>query len=139
MSGSSSPSTPRWIAKLDRQSAVDLILDHYQNPRHRGVIENPDLSGEGVNEGCGDIVKLTVSLDGEDRITAIRFDGQGCTISQAAASLVTEMAKGKPLAEVLAWDQAVLADQLGQDIITSRPRCATLALDVLKDSARRRK
>ena len=124
---------------MDRQSAVDLILDHYHNPRGKGVIKHPDLSGEGVNEGCGDVVKLTISLDNTDRIAAIKFDGQGCTISQAAASLFVEMAEGKPLAEVLTWDQAVLADQLGQDIITSRPRCATLALDVLKDAASHRK
>ena len=123
---------------MDRQSVVDLILDHHQNPRHRGVIEHPDLSGEGVNEGCGDVVKLTVSLDDADRITAIKFDGQGCTISQAAASLTVEMASGQPLSTVLSWDQSVLSDLLGPDIITSRPRCATLALDVLKDAARHR-
>ena len=120
---------------MDRQSSIDLILDHYENPRNKGVIENATLDAQRINPGCGDVVRITARLDDQECIAAISFDGQGCTISQAAASIFTEIALGKLLADVLAMDQSDLARLMGEEIVIQRINCATLALDALRDAA----
>jgi nitrogen fixation NifU-like protein len=122
---------------MDRQEAIDLILDHYHQPRNRRIMTDPTFSGEGINPGCGDVVRMFVRLDGDQRIADIAFDGQGCTISQAAASIMTEIALGKTLDEMIDMDHEALIDSLGRDIVINRVRCATLALDVLKEAGRK--
>ena len=69
----------------DRQEFIDFILDHYENPRHHGALENPDVVMRGGNPGCGDIVTMYLKLGPDERIVDVSFEGQGCTISQAAA------------------------------------------------------
>ena len=76
----------------------EVILDHYQNPRNRGQLTNPDVATRGHNPHCGDEVILGVRLNG-DRIDDIAFSGRGCSISQASASMMTEGVKGHPLDE----------------------------------------
>lgn len=119
---------------MERQDQIDFILDHYEHPRNRGALANASLTGEGRNPGCGDVVRLFVRLDGDERIEAIAFEGEGCTISQASASMFTEMALGKTLAEAAALDAAAFAEQVGAGVVASRPKCVTLALDVLKEA-----
>ena len=77
----------------------DIILDHYRNPRHHHAVDDPDLSGEGFNPFCGDQVNLTLSLDSEGKIDGVGFEGQGCSISQASASMMTDQLEGKTLEE----------------------------------------
>ena len=120
---------------MDRQAQIEFILDHYENPRNRGKIEDADVVSEGGNPGCGDIVTIYLKVDPEQRVEAVTFEGQGCTISQAAASLVTEMVIGKPLDDVLALSYDAIVDELGRELVMSRPRCATLALGTLKAAA----
>jgi nitrogen fixation NifU-like protein len=79
----------------------DVILDHNRQPRNFGQLEPADGRAEGHNPLCGDRLSLSVRLDGE-RIADIRFDGKGCAISTASASLMTEAVKGKDRAEVRA-------------------------------------
>jgi nitrogen fixation protein NifU and related proteins len=79
----------------------DVILDHYQHPRNRGQLENPDVATRGHNPLCGDEVILGVKLSG-DRIDDIAFGGRGCSISQASASMMTEGVKGRPIDEARA-------------------------------------
>ncbi|EQA37245.1 SUF system FeS assembly protein, NifU family [Leptospira inadai serovar Lyme str. 10] len=76
----------------------EVLLDHYQNPRHYGVLPNADLHQEGVNPLCGDEVELFLKLDG-DRIADIRFQGKGCSISQASSSMLTDCLYGKTLSQ----------------------------------------
>ena len=71
----------------------EIILDHYRAPRNRGEIESPTCSADGSNPLCGDQVHVSVELDG-DRIESIRFSGEGCSISQASASMMTEHVLG---------------------------------------------
>lgn len=78
----------------------DLILDHYKNPRHAGILINPDRKVDLVNPLCGDQLSLTVKFKGEV-ISEIAFTGQGCSISQAAASIMTELMAGKEKNEAL--------------------------------------
>ncbi len=116
----------------DRQEFIDFILDHYENPRNHGPLENPDVVMRGGNPGCGDVITLYVRLDDQERISAVSFEGEGCTISQAAASLVTEKVLGKSLAEVAGMNHEVVVDELGREVVANRLRCATLALNTLK-------
>ncbi len=116
----------------DRQEFIDFILDHYENPRHHGALENPDVVMRGGNPGCGDILTMYVRLDEGERITEVSFEGEGCTISQAAASIVTEKVIGRTLAEVTALDARIVVDEMGRAVVANRLRCATLALNTLK-------
>ncbi|HYU20036.1 MAG TPA: SUF system NifU family Fe-S cluster assembly protein [Chloroflexota bacterium] len=77
----------------------ETILDHYQEPRNRGQLVDPDVATRGHNPLCGDEVQLQVQL-ADDAIRDIAFGGRGCSISQASASMMTESVKGEPLAEV---------------------------------------
>lgn len=121
---------------MERQEYIEFILDHYQHPRNKGALEDPDMLVNGGNPGCGDVVTLYVKLDNEDRITDIRFEGHGCTISMAAASFLTEMVNGKKLDEIRQLDYQQLIDILGPEVVKSRLRCATLAMDTLQGAAR---
>lgn len=121
---------------MDRQEYIEFILDHYHNPRNKGTLDDPDILVNGGNPGCGDIVTLFAKLDEHDRITDVRFDGQGCTISMAASSLLTEKLLGKTIADVDAMTYEELVDELGREVVQSRLRCAILALDTIKAGAR---
>src|SRR6476619_2839112 len=93
---------------MTRQDYIEFILDHYNNPHHKGKLDDPTIMVNGGNPGCGDIVTIYVNLDENDRITDAMFDGQGCTISMAASSLVMDKIIGKTIAEVDAMDYSDL-------------------------------
>jgi nitrogen fixation protein NifU and related proteins len=77
----------------------DIIIDHYRNPRNRGRLDTPDIATQGANPLCGD--EIEVSLVFEDgKVADVRFEGRGCSISQASASMMTEGIKGKTVDEV---------------------------------------
>lgn len=77
----------------------EVILDHYRNPRNRGTLDDPDASADGSNPLCGDEVHIDLALDGEV-ISAVAVTGQGCSISQASASMMSEAVKGETVAAV---------------------------------------
>jgi nitrogen fixation NifU-like protein len=116
----------------DRQAFIEFILDHYENPHHHGALEHPTVVMKGGNPGCGDIVTMYVQLDDTERITDVSFEGEGCTISQAAASIVTDKVIGKRLDEVSAMGAETVVDEMGREVVANRLRCATLALNTLK-------
>ncbi|HMO58764.1 MAG TPA: iron-sulfur cluster assembly scaffold protein [Roseiflexaceae bacterium] len=118
---------------MDRQEAIEYLLDHYQNPRNSGTLEDADVTMPGGNPGCGDVVTIYLKVDqAHDAIERVTFEGQGCTISQAAASILTELVAERPLSAIEAMDFNDMIDLLGRDVVNSRPRCATLALGTLK-------
>lgn len=121
---------------MTRQDYIEFILDHYNNPHHKGKLEEPDMMVNGGNPGCGDIITIYVKLDDDDRIVDAMFDGQGCTISMAAASLVMDKVIGRTIAEVDEMDYSELLEELGREVVQSRIRCATLAMDTVKAGAR---
>jgi nitrogen fixation NifU-like protein len=125
---------------LDRQLQIQILLDHYQKPRHRGALENADVEMPGGNPGCGDVV--TVYLKGaedHEHIGEVCYEGEGCTISMAASSMLLEQVVEGHLTmdEILALDYNEMIEQLGRQIVASRPKCATLGLGTLKAAIRR--
>jgi nitrogen fixation NifU-like protein len=77
----------------------EVILDHYKNPRNRGHLDRVDATAEGVNPLCGDEITIELTLEG-DTVTDVAVDGQGCSISQASASMMTDAIKGKTRSEI---------------------------------------
>lgn len=109
----------------------EAILDHNRNPRNKGVLDPADFSYEDVNPLCGDEIRIDMRTDGE-KITEIRFSGRGCAISQAAASILTEMVEGQPLNVVKAITREDMLEELGVPISPARMKCAMLGLKVMK-------
>jgi nitrogen fixation NifU-like protein len=108
------------------------ILDHYQNPRNYGALENPDIEYEDDNPLCGDVIRIELKIDDQDRVTQVAFGGEGCAISQASASMLTEEILGKSLDEVKKISKDDMLDMLGIQLGPVRIKCALLALKVLK-------
>jgi nitrogen fixation NifU-like protein len=125
----------------------EIILDHYRQPRNRNAAITPTCSADGANPLCGDEVRIEVALDG-DVIKEISFGGQGCSISQASTSMMTEYVKGRTTAEALrgvdAFQRMMLTGEVpeieGFDDIASlvgvakfaaRVKCASLAWKTL--------
>ena len=112
------------------------ILDHYKNPRNYGEIEDPTFSHIGENPMCGDTIEMDVVLDDdEETIQGVAFRGDGCAISQAAASMLSETLPGTSIAELEEMDRDDVIDMLGVDISPMRVKCAVLAEKVAQDGA----
>jgi nitrogen fixation protein NifU and related proteins len=112
----------------------DNIIDHYQNPRNYGTLDHPDISYEDSNPVCGDELRIDLKID-QGRVVDARFQGHGCSISQASASMLTEDIIGKTLDEVKLIDKQYLLDLLGIPLGPVRLKCALLSLKVLKAGA----
>jgi nitrogen fixation NifU-like protein len=116
----------------------ELILDHYKSPRHRGRLDPTDASAEGENPLCGDelLVTLRFGADGET-IEELAFEGHGCAISQASASMLSEEVIGRKASEVAAIDKdeaplVAMMNESGTPLTPIRLKCALLGLGVLK-------
>lgn len=125
----------------------EIILDHYKNPRNRGRLSDPDIATQGSNPLCGDEVEVSLIVR-EGRVVDVAFEGKGCSISQASASMLTEGIKGKTVAEVTALAEAFKQMMTGTtepdpDVLGDvealagvrkypvRVKCATLAWNTL--------
>ena len=125
---------------MDRATRIAFLTEHFKNPRHKGALESADARMPGGNPGCGDVVTMHVRAAGDGaRVEEVSFEGEGCTISQAAASILAQRINRKQpsFEDVLAMDYEEMIDLLGRDIVGSRPRCATLALGTLKAAVKR--
>ena len=112
------------------------ILDHYKSPRNYGEIEDPTFTHVGKNPMCGDTIEMDVVLDDdEETIERVAFRGDGCAISQASASMLSEQLHGMTLEELHEMDRDDIVDMLGVDISPMRLKCAVLAEKVAQDGA----
>src|SRR5882672_11594779 len=93
---------------MDEELYREIILDHYRQPRNAGRIDAPTHQHKEHNPSCGDIIEMTLVVGDNEKIEDVKFEGRGCAISQASASLLTEAVKGKAVAEVRALDQDAL-------------------------------
>jgi len=117
---------------MDRQEAIEFLVDHYQHPRNRGPLEDADVHLTGGNPGCADRVEMYARVGPDGRVEQVSFEGEGCTISMAAASYVTELVQGMTMEEVENLSFETLIDDLGREVVMARPTCATVALGTLK-------
>lgn len=110
----------------------EQILDHYKHPRNKGPLSGATLHGKDSNPLCGDEVILHLKVDAAHRIAEVRFEGQGCAISQASASMLTTIVKGIAIPDAEALDREAILKQLGIPLSAVRMKCALLPLHVLK-------
>jgi nitrogen fixation NifU-like protein len=113
----------------------EYILDHYRNPRNFGRLEHPTASAEDLNPLCGDKIHMDLSVGADGKIDDVKFEGKGCAISQASASMLTESLKGKTLEEVAQLSHDVVLENVGIGISPTRMKCAMLGLKVAKSAA----
>ena len=111
----------------------ELILDYYRSPRNYGKLEKFDIDARDTNPLCGDEIEMQIRVGDGQKIEEIKFYGKGCAISQASASMLTELAKGKPLDWVKQVSKEDIFKMLGDpDLGPSRVKCALLGMKVLK-------
>lgn len=113
----------------------EYILDHYRNPRNFGRLDRPDAAAEDLNPLCGDRIRFELKVDGEGRVTEVRFSGRGCAISQASASMLSESIVGQKLEDIARMPKEKVLENVGIGISPARLKCATLGLKVLKSAA----
>ncbi len=119
---------------MDEATMMEFLLDHFKNPRNYGTIEDYDISHEEGNPSCGDVIRIDLKLK-DNVIADVKFSGKGCTISQAAASILTEMIKNKPLDEVKKLTKEDMLQAIGIPLSPIRLKCGLLALKVIKAGA----
>ena len=107
------------------------ILDHYKNPRNAGHLEAPTATAEGVNPLCGDELSIELQVD-DGVVTDVRYNGRGCAISQAAASMLSDQIKGRPVGELTGVGKDDVLEELGIPLTPIRLKCAMLSVGVLK-------
>ncbi len=110
----------------------EIILDYYRNPRNYGKIQDPDISQRDSNPLCGDELEMHLNIK-DDKVADVKFTGKGCAISQASASMLTELILGKDFEYVKKLTKEDILDNLGlHDLGPARIKCALLSLKVLK-------
>jgi nitrogen fixation protein NifU and related proteins len=110
----------------------EIILDHYRNPRNKGSLPNADISIHDSNPLCGDEIDIHLKVE-EDMIKDIKFEGRGCAISQASASMLTEQVLNKPLNTIKDIAKEDILENIGlMNLGPARIKCALLSLKVLK-------
>lgn len=121
------------LEELGSDLYVEQLLDHYKNPRNAGALKPADIAHDADNPTCGDMVKVYAKVGAKDEISAIRFEGKGCAISQASASMLFEDLKGKKLDDVLRMNIQHVQELLGITLRPARVKCADLSLVVIKE------
>ena len=108
----------------------EKVMDHFQNPRNGGVIEDADGVGEAGNAKCGDIMKIYLKVD-NDIITDVKFNTFGCGSAIASSSMATEMIKGKPITEAMKLTNKAVAEAL-DGLPAHKLHCSVLAEEAIK-------
>lgn len=109
----------------------DQVMDYYRHPRNRKRLEKPDFSSDESNPSCGDNVIFDGTVN-DGQLSELSFEGTGCALSMASASMLTEACVGKTLDEILALDKAFIIAMLGLELGPNRMKCAILPLKALQ-------
>jgi len=127
---------------MNNKFVRELLGDHSRNPRNYGELPEPDIEAEMTNPQCvgpthpeGDRVRLQVILSDDDTtVENVRFTGDGCTLSQAGASLLSEQMVGTAVSEIVEWDSEYIEEHVGMDLTPSRLQCAELILTAFRQA-----
>jgi nitrogen fixation NifU-like protein len=127
---------------IDKKFVQELLGDHSRNPRNYGELESPDIEAEMTNPQCvgpthpdGDRVRLQATLsDDGTTVETVGFTGEGCTLSQAGASLLSEAMVGASVSEITEWDADYIEKHVGMDLTPSRLHCAELILTAFRQA-----
>ena len=124
--------------KLDRESRIALLVEHFESPRHKGALENADVVVPGGSPECGGSVTIYLKGDGNGEVGSLTWTGQGDTLSMGSTSIVVDRILNEKLTmdEILAEDYGEHIDSIGRDIIRNRTRHATLGLSTIKAAIR---
>ena len=127
---------------MDKKFVQELLGDHSRNPRNYGELPEPDIEAEMTNPQCvgpthpeGDRVRIQATLsDDEATVETVRFTGDGCTLSQAAASLLSTEVIGASVSEITEWDAEYIEERVGMELTPSRLQCAELILTAFRQA-----
>ena len=124
---------------MSRQRQIAVLVEHFNNPRYQGILEDADVAMPGGSPECGGSVVIYLEAGEEGRIRGLSFTGQGDIISQAATSMILEhvLDDGLTMDEVIALDYDAFVDRVGREAVGSRTRNATLGLSTLKSAVRK--
>jgi len=123
---------------LDRKSRIALLVEHFERPRHKGTLEDADVVMPGGSPDCGGSMVVYLKGDGNGKVEALSWTGQGDTISMGIASIVVDrvLSEGLSMDRILEEDYEELIDSIGRDIIGNRTRQAMLGLSTVKAAVR---
>lgn len=114
-----------------------LIVDLSKNPVNKRAMPDANITGSGANVMCGDRVRMYAKTDADRKILDCSFEGEGCAITMASASLLTEEAKGKSLAEISEWNSLHVFQWLGTELGPGRVKCGLIPLETLQEALKR--
>jgi nitrogen fixation NifU-like protein len=120
---------------MDEQLYREYILEHYKHPHNHGSLDHADMEAHDLNPLCGDELTFQLALDEDGKVKEVAFDGHGCAISQASASMLSDELKGLSAEELIKLDHNTVLELLGIDISATRMKCAMLSLKVVKAAA----
>jgi nitrogen fixation protein NifU and related proteins len=112
----------------------DHILDHYEDPFHRGHLNGATHAHQGKNPLCGDVVRIELDVDDDGKVKNLYFDGEGCVISQASASMLLEEMYGKTVDEVKDFSAEDMLKLYGARLTPNRQKCCLLSWKVLQEA-----
>ena len=122
------------MASSEEEIYQEHILDHYEDPYHRGHCTHPTHAHEDDNPLCGDVVRIELGIDGEGRIEDAYFNGEGCCISQAAASMLIERIDGRSTEEAKQLTAGDMLELFGVRLTPNRQKCCLLSWRVLQQA-----
>tara|TARA_Y100000034_G_scaffold114634_1_gene150956 strand:+ start:303 stop:728 length:426 start_codon:yes stop_codon:yes gene_type:complete len=121
---------PNYVGNEEDEIYKENILDHFKNPRNFGEIVEAEIEHSELNSVCGDMIKLFVKL-GDDKVVDVKFKGNGCAISMASTSMLTQKLKGKTLEEIKKITKEDIFEMLGVKLGVVRQKCGLLCLNIL--------
>ena len=127
------------MTALDREALIERLADHHRHPRHHGALPDAEIQAAAGNPGCGDVVTVYLKTAPDTgRLEAATFEGQGCTISQGATSLLLQhVNRVRPtLAEIVDMPLEEHLDRVGREVVGFRERCAAVGFDALRHAVR---
>ncbi len=110
----------------------EIILDYYRHPRNKGTLPHAQIQAKDSNPLCGDVIEMQLEVDDKNTVKDVKFNGQGCAISQASASMLTELVQGKNIDEARKISKEDILSLIGGQLTAVRLKCALLSLKVLK-------